>query len=218
MKLVLQQMPNAKGPLRHPYLIPEAVEALQEVEKEAGQLIYADMWRDPVTQLLTKRLRPESPGLGYNGHSFGIGVDVVLGALQFPYDKLTKLMSRQGWYSYQKDGGVPKAGHGHFDFFGEKATRYLMKSSYDPNTWNLPVEEYIQEKFGEKFQVDLPEVQSLLVRIGYCRGPITKELDLYTREALLAFQRTWRLSESGQADPATCRALVLIASSAEFKR
>jgi hypothetical protein len=213
MKLALQQL-AVRGPARMKYLAPDAAVALHAVERDTDGLIYFDMWRDPTASLLARRTRKGSQLPGYTTHGFGLAVDLDLLATldekKIRYEDLLYIMRKRGWYCHRRDGEANLPESEHFNFLGELAEKYLVKTTMDPTTWQRPAEERIYERYGCHFQVDLPGVQKLLERAGFYVGPQSGQLDAYTREAILAFQRAWDLIEDGTASMTLCRALVFV--------
>ncbi len=220
MKLVLQQL-IVRGPARLPYLSLEAAASVRTLERDTGGLVYNDMWRDPIGCLLAKRVRRSSLSPGYTPHSYGLAIDLdlktILDEKKIHYEDLLYLLKKRGWYCHRRDG---QAGHQeaeHFNYLGDTAEKYLLKTTMDPTTWHRPGEEKIYEKHGKDFQTSLPEVQRLLAKVGLYNGPFTDTHDQYTREAILAFQRTWDLIDDGTANPSFCRVLSYVAATLELK-
>lgn len=221
MKLVLQQLPNVRGTPRASLLAPEAADSLVKLEKETGGLIYVDMWRDPVASLLAKRTR-RSPSLpGYCGHNFGLGIDLdvttYLEEKKIRYEDLLYLMKKRGWYCHRRDGDSSAPGFDHFNFLGDTANQYLLKCTMDPITWEYPIEERVYERYGKDFQLSLKSVQEKLSKIGFYRGDLTGTADLYTREAVMAFQRAWDMIENGNIDATLCRVLAFVTCDLELR-
>lgn len=216
MKLVLEKI-EVLGQARYKYLAQDAARALRQMQKEINGISYTDMWRDPITQLEKNRLHPELPALGYDGHSYGMTISIDIHSIdrQVGYDRALLVFKKHGWHCHRRDGQIGNLCE-QFHFFGEFAERYLVKASFDPETWNRPVEEYIYSKYGMEFQKDLRTAQTFLAKAGLYRGEASGSLDAYTREALMAFQRTWRLPETGQADAALCRVLTLVTCQVEL--
>ena len=202
-------------------LAPDAAASLQSLERDTGGLVYLDIWRDPVASLLARRTRRGTQTLGYSTHGWGLAVDLdvatILDEKKISYETLLYIMKKRGWYCHRRDGyeGRPEAEH--FNFLGDLAEKYLVKTTQDPTTWGRPAEERIYERHGTAFQVALPEVQERLAKIGLYCGEFTGQLDQYTREAILAFQRAYDLVEDGPASMSLCRALVFVTVDREYK-
>lgn len=220
MKLILQQLPTTlKGTARMPFLAPDAVQALLAVERDTDGLVYTDLWRDPVASLLARRTRRTSQLPGYSAHNFGLAVDLdvrlVLEKKKILYEDLLRFMCKRGWFCHRRDGEDGKPEHEHFNFLGEKSEKYLAKTTLDPASWQNAAELAIWDRYGAHFQMETKEVQERLSTIGLFAGPFTGQRDSYTREAILAFQRAWDLTQSGAPDMTLCRVLAFVTAEVE---
>ncbi len=219
MKLVLQQIHNIKGNVRRPFLAQDAAVSLASLETDTDGLIYVDMWRDAVDSLLARRMKGRS-SVGYSPHNFGMAVDIdvqtILNQKKIKYEDLLWLMKRRGWYCFRRDGVDNQTGSGHFNFLGDNAEKYLSKSNQDPTSWQTVAEFRLWERYGNDFQLDTKEVQIKLAKLGMYTGSFTGQCDLYTREAILAFQRAWDLSQTGSPDMTLCRAISFVTAETVF--
>ncbi len=220
MKLVLQQV-EVRGTVRLPYLSIDAAASLRTLERDMSGLVYTDMWRDPVGCMLARRVRHSSLSPGYTAHSYGLAVDLdlktILDEKKIRYEDLLYVMKKRGWFCHRRDGQVDQAEAEHFNFLGDMGEKYIVKTSMDPVTWGRPAEERVYEIHGKDFQTSLPECQRLLAKIGLYNGPFTDTHDQYTREAILAFQRTWDLVDDGTANPTFCRVLSYVSATLELR-
>jgi len=214
MKLVLKQLSKLRGSIRMPLLAPDAADALIELEKDTDGLVYADFWRDGISSLLAKRLNKSTHLPGYSSHNFGFGIDVdvktVLAEKKILYEYLLHLMKKRGWYCRRRDGEENQLNSNHFDYLGPEANKYLYKCTLNPETWDMPAEQRIIEKYNPEFQLPLSEVQIGLAKLGMFKGQTNGTSDVYTREAILAFQRAWDLIPNGYADYQFCRVLSFV--------
>ncbi len=222
MKLVLQQLPpTIKGPARMKYLAPDAAVSLEALERDTDGLDYLDFYQDPIAELAVRRLRRGSALPGYGPHGYGISVDLdvksILTKKHITYETLLYIMKKRGWYCYRRDGDENGIEAEHFNYLGDLAERYLLRCTLDPTTWSRPAEERIYERYGEQFQVDLPTCQVLLAKLKLYQGEFSGQLDPYTREAIMAFQRCWDLVQDGIASPSLCRVLAFIAADRELR-
>lgn len=211
MKIALHSVPQRDFALA--YLRLGAREALLAAENTLGRpLTVTEMWRDPLAHLVALRLKPQLPKLGYDGHTFGISIDIDVGIsvlrTEIGQERILTTLKNHGWHLHNQST-QPTLGIEQFDFLGIYGEKYLIRRSFDPKSWNLPVEDWIEDNHGDEFRLDLPRLQEQLVQAGLYRRTPSGELDLYTREGLLALQRMWRIPENGQADPLTCRTLVM---------
>lgn len=220
MKLVLRQLPaGLQGSARLSYLAPDAAESLLTVEREMGGLVYNELWRDASGSLLAKRQRRDDRMPGYSAANYGLAVTLnlqeILDHRGISYDELVVALGRRFWFCYRRDGAQDKPGSDYFIYLGQFNQRYLLECTQDPGTWGRAEEERLFERYGRYFQLTIPQVQELLLRTGLYRGEVSGQLDLYSREAVAAFQRAWRLPENGHADPILCRVLAFV--TAEIK-
>ncbi len=213
MKLSLQQIQNVKGDARRTFLAPDAAVALAAIQNDADGLIYSEMWRDPVDSLLARRLK-SGPLVSYSPHNYGLAVDLnvdaILNQKKIRYEDLLWLMKRRGWYCFRRDGNQDQVGSEHFNFLGDQAEKYLAKSTQDPTTWPTIPELKIWDRYGQDFQMETKEVQVRLAKLGFFTEPFTGQRDMYTREAILAFQRAWDLTQTGSPDMTLCRTLAFV--------
>jgi hypothetical protein len=213
MKMLLQEV-RVAGSAKKKYLAIDAAASLKLVERDSGGLVYADLWQDGVAVFCAKRRNPDSPKPGYSSHQFGFGVDLDLRGTQektrLNYKELLKVMEKSFWYCYRRDEEPNLPGSEHFDYFGEHAMNYLLKATYDPIKWPRAAEERIHELHGEDFSLSIAQVQKKLGELGIYSLPISGELDEYTREAIMVFQRAWGLSEDGTASMPFCRVLSVL--------
>lgn len=214
MKLRLKQLSNLKGSAKLPLLDPEAADSLLSLERDTDGLIYLDIWRDGIASLVAKRMSRTSHLPSYSAHNYGLAIDIdvtsILNQKKIRYEDLLHLMKRRGWYCHRRDGDSNKTNSGHFNYLGQEAERYLVKCSLDPITWGNPAELMIYERYGMQFPMSLKEAQEKLARLGMFKGKTTGTNDIYTREAVLAFQRAWNLIENGYVDDSFCRVLAFI--------
>lgn len=220
MKLVLHQVPAAKGTIRMPFLAPEAALSLVAIEKEVGKLTYSDMWRDATSSSLSRRIRINTPRPGYDPHNFGLSVDIntkiTLEDRKLRYEDLLRIMKKRGWLCQRRDGEGEKPGSEQFNFFKDEPIRYIEKCTMDPTTWDSAAELRIWELHGKSFQLTIKEVQTLLSKISFYAGQLTDTNDVYSREAIMAFQRAWELPQSGIPDISLCRVLSFVAADLEL--
>lgn len=220
MKLQLSQL-TLRGSARMKLLAPDAAAALMALERDTSGLVYTDMWRDPTASLLARRTRRTSQLPGYSAHNFGFAVDLdvktVLQEKKIRFEDLLHLLKKRGWYCHRRDNDPDKPEAEHFTYFGDAAQKYLIKATQDPLTWQLPAEVRIIELYGKEFDMDTRTVQEKLRKLALYAGPTTAQKDLYTREAILAFQRAWDLAQSGSIDQSFSRCLAFVTADFDIK-
>lgn len=217
MKIVLQQIPKVKGTVRRPFLAQDAAVSLAAVQVDTDGLIYTDMWRDGIDTLLAKTGKiNKCHSVGYSPHNFGISVNLdiptILDQKKIRYEDIIWLMKRRGWYCFRRDGSQDQVGSGHFDFLGDGADAYLSTSTQNPATWSTAAEMKIWSLYHQYFSMEIKEVQEKLSKLGFFNGPFTGQLDTYTREAVIAFQRAWDIIQTGFPDITLCRALAFVSA------
>ncbi len=223
MKLILQQLPShIRCDSTNKLLAPSAAESLLRLEENTGGIYYKDMWRDAVSSLVARRIKQCAHLPGYSPHNYGIGItidiDTTLAQKNINYQQLLSILKKEGWVCYRKDEVVNAPGSDQFSFLGPTYKQYLTKCTLDPKTWDIPVETFIFERYGVNFQLSTLSVQKLLHKIGmYCLTDFSGTNDLYTREAIMAFQRAWGLTENGHIDSTLCRVLVFITMDLEVR-
>jgi hypothetical protein len=219
MNLVLQQLSSTlKGPARAKLLAPEAAVSITVLEKDTdGKLIYNTLWCDATNTLMSKRTRMGIKLPGYDPHNFGLALDldisVILDQMKITYEDLLYVMRRRGWYCHRRDGAADQQGSTHFNYIGDNnPDEYLKHASFDPLSWDTPIETRIYEKYITDFQLSPAQVQSALKKLGFYHGDIDGQYDGYNREAIMAFQRAWDLPESGTWNGSLQRALAFVAA------
>lgn len=202
-------------------LSPDAADSLLRLEKDTGGLVYTDMWRDPVASLVARRTRRSFQLPGYSAHNYGFGIDLDIKAIlderKLRYEDLLHFLKKRGWVCHRRDGVENAPESDHFNFLGATPNEYLVKCTMDPITWDYPVEDRIFEKHKADFQLSTAEVQGLLRKIGFYAGEASGSNDLYTREAVMAFQRAWDMIENGQIDASLCRVLAFVTADREVR-
>jgi hypothetical protein len=218
MNLVLQQLSDdLKGPARSRFLAPEACAAFRLLEKDTDGLIYTDLWHDGTQSLLARRTRKTTNLPGYSPHNYGLALDLDLGQVleqkKISYEDLLYVMKRRGWYSHRRDGKVDEAGSAHFNFLGDgDVDSYIELATFDPLSWERPIEKRIYEKHITDFSLSPAQIQSLLKKLGFFHGEVNGDYDIYFREAVMAFQRAWDLPDSGTPTTAFQRVLAFVAA------
>ncbi len=216
MKLVLHQLPKLRGAVRSPYLAPEAALAFLAIEKDTDGLVYKELYRDPTATLLARRLSRASQLPGYSCHNYGLSIDLdvktILQEKKIRYEDLLYIMKKRGWICHRRDGLQDSPGWEHFTYLGEDSENLLRSCTMDPTTWQYPGEQLIWNQHGKHFKIGIEDVQALLAKLSFFSGTFTKQHDPYTREAILAFQRAWDLTQSGSPDMTLCRVLAYVSA------
>jgi hypothetical protein len=233
MQIDLKQLPdNLKGPdnpdykglvpRRARFLHPEVADALLNLEKDTGGLVYTDVYRSPDGSLAACTTKRGCQPPAFSPHNYGLAVDVDLGSvlrkLHTSYASFVDLMAAHGWYCHRRDldGGAMEAWH--FNYLGAKAKDYLkLADPTDHNTWAAPVEKRIQEFYGKYFDYDSTTAQMYLQQLRFYHGDVDGLLGPMSREAIRAFQRAWVYFShpdqvTGLLDGRTKRVLAVVSS------
>ncbi len=215
MNLVLQQLPTTiKGKARAKLLAPDAALALLTLEKDSNGLIYTNLWHDATSSLLARRRRVGAHLPGYDPHGYGLALtldgEAILEQTKISYEDLLYLMKRRGWYCYRKDGKQKETGAFEFFFLGDTADEYVKLATFDPLSWDKPIEQKIHDRYFKDFALSPAQVQSALLKMGYFHGTVDGDFEGYTREAIMAFQRAWMLPESGTPNLSLQRTIAFV--------
>ena len=181
--------------------------------------MYTNTWKDAVTTLLDKRLNKPVLLPGYNGHNYGISIDLdlketLLGKFK-TYKELCLFLEKHNWFCHRRDKEEKAPGLEHFNFLGQYAQGHLVSCTMDPATWPKAAEEVIWETYKEDFNLSPLSIQQLLAKVGIYKPPFTESLDAYTREAILTFQKAWGLTPNGFLDQTFCRVLSFVSADVE---
>ena len=226
LTLSLVRVPNVLGiygaskdvfPARMSLLHPEAAEAFDLVQKDMGKkLRVSDMFRTAEQSL---QARAEKAGVqppGFSLHNFGIAIDVdidsMLAATKMNKPDFDLLMWSHGWCCHRKD---KKRGFEdwHYNYLGraDEAEPFLAASAKSTNT-SAAGEAKIVSLYKDGLTLEPAEVQECLAHLKFYGGDIDGKIGSRSRQAIMAFQRAWRLQPSGQVDARTERTLAYVSA------
>lgn len=217
MNLALQQLPETlKGKARAKVLAPDAAAALLALEKDTSGLVYSSLWHDATSSLWARRFRLGAPLPGYDPHGYGMALtldgDTILAEKKIGYEDLLYLMKRRGWYCHRRDGKPKEQTSFEFNFLGENADEYSSLATFDPLSWDKPIEKKVHEKYLKDFALSPAMIQSALLSLGFFHGTVNGEYDAYMREGIVAFQRAWQLPETGTPNITLQRVLAFVSA------
>lgn len=226
LTLSLVRVPNVLGiygaskdvfPARMALLHPKAAAAFVAAEAKLGvKLRCSDMFRTAEESL---RARAEKTGVmppGFSLHNYGVAIDIAVDAM-LTATKLTKpaldaALREVGWYCHRKDG---KRGSEdwHYNYLGTgtAAELFLEASSKSTNT-SAAGDAKIVGLYKDGLLLEPAEVQECLAHLKFYGGDIDGKIGPRSRQAIMAFQRAWRLQPSGQVDARTERTLAYVSA------
>lgn len=232
LNMLLKRIPNVLGiygtgkggipagdyfPPSASLLHPDAADDFLALQQALGQrLRVSDVFRSPESSLSAMQSKAGVQPPGYSGHNFGFSIDVavdaVLKALNVTKPQLDEKLKAFGWYCHRKDGarGFEDWHYNHFGR-GAKADPYLAACAASTTT-AAGVEKRITDLYGPAFTLDTTELQVLLKKLKLYGGDIDGDFGPRSREAVLAFERTWKLPVDGKPDPKLMRTLATVAS------
>lgn len=202
-------------PARMAFLQPEAAAAYTAAASKL-KLVVSDMFRTAEESL---RARAEKSGVqppGYSAHNYGLAIDIatdaVLKATKLTKPALDAQMEEYGWYCHRKDG---KRGmeDWHYNFFGnrDQAEPWVKVCAKSTNR-SSGIEAKIKETFGDQLKLTAEEAQIALAKLKMYHGEIDGKFGSGSKQALMAFQRAWRLPATGAIDERTERTLAYVSA------
>jgi hypothetical protein len=219
-------------PERFRFLHPDAARSLAAFEQaHPGVLYFSDVFRSPAGSRDARRRRGKGAGgtmpPGYSHHSYGGAFDVAvkktLTRSGWTYQRLLDELRTHGWYCHRRDR---KRGHEewHFNYLPGTAVGYVglplvygrIVAPKHPRTWARAAEARIQEMYGAQLRLDDLDVQRALAKLGLYAGDLDGIHGRLTRAAVLAFQRSWDLTQTGKAGTATRRVLACVTAEVEL--
>lgn len=222
LTLRLRRVPNVLGiygktgdyfPPSAAWLTPDAANAFEAAQRALGQRIrVSDVFRTAEQSLAARAEKTGVQPPGFSLHNYGIAVDVdidsMLKALRMKKPAFDAAMQAHGWYCHRKDGARGPEDW-HFNFLGPDAARHLELSKRSTNT-SAAGESMIIAIHGDDLTLEPKETQEALQKLRLYHGDIDGDLGPRTREALKAFQRTWKIRDSGELDERTERTLAYV--------
>ena len=200
-------------PARMSYLQPDAAVAFQ-LAAPALKLRVSDMFRTAEESI---RARAEKTGVqppGYSAHNYGLAIDIdtdaALKANRCDKAQLDQLMQAYGWWCHRKDG---KRGmeDWHYNFFGTGAAAQPWHDACAKfRNRASGIEAKIVATFGDQLKLTPEEAQIALSKMKLYNGEIDGKFGRGSKQALMAFQRAWRLPATGELDARTERTLAYV--------
>lgn len=231
LTMILKQVPNVLGiygtgkggipagdyfPPSAALLHPDAAAAFEKLQTETGKRVrLSDMFRTPESSLQAMQTKAGVQPPGFSGHNFGFSIDVAVAAnlKAFGLDKkgFDELMQKYGWYCHRKDHLMPSFEEWHYNHFGVGGAEapYLAACAQSTVT-GAGVELKIVQTYGASFTMDTTELQRELQKLKLYGGDIDGDFGPRSQQAVLAFERTWKLPVDGSPDPKMLRTLATV--------
>lgn len=200
-------------PARMSYLQADAALAYQQAAK-ALSLRVSDMFRTAEESL---RARAEKSGVqppGFSAHNYGMAIDIdtdaVLKANKLDKPALDKAMESYGWWCHRKDGRRGSEDW-HYNFLGVgQAAQPYLDAAKSSTVRSAAVEARIVKTFGDDLLLTAEEAQIALAKMRLYSGEIDGKFGGGSMQALKAFQRAWKLPDTGKLDAKTERTLAYV--------
>ena len=230
LKITLTQLDNVLGiygttkdvmPARMSRLHPEAAAAFHAAEAALGQRIrVSDMFRtaEQSLQAMQQKIGVQPPG--FSLHNYGIAIDVdvdaMLPAFKSKKAEMDLFMRGFGWWCHRRDA---KRGmeDWHFNYLGPNGTM-LIQAADKPKartSTSAAADARIQALYGPGLSLTPTEVQECLAHLKLYGGEIDGKIGPRSKEAIMAFQRTWKLAATGDVDERTERTLAYVSADIE---
>lgn len=232
LTLLLKRVPNVLGiygtgkggipagdyfPPSAALLHPDAASSYTSLEAATGKrLRVSDMYRTPEASLMAMQQKTGVMPPGFSGHGFGFSIDVAVDACLKAFGKskqqFDEMMESFGWYCHRKDHGRGSEDW-HYNFFGmgDVAAPYLAACARSVVT-SPGVEAKMLAVYGASFLLDTVALQTLLQKLKMYGGALDGEFGPKTQQAVLAFERAWKLPEDGSPDARMMRTLATVAA------
>lgn len=202
-----------KMPARMRRLFPEARDSFLRIMRETPGVIISDMFRSAESSLQAVADGRGALAPSFSGHNYGLAIDIDVsstmkrvGIKKKP--DLDAFMQKFGWYCHRRDG-KREFEEWHYDFdFG--LTKHLKPThKYTQQAREL----MIRELYADQWKLPDLRIQEQLKSLGLYGGALDGKLGPLSKQAIAAFQRTWKLKVTSTANERTCRLLWFVASS-----
>lgn len=228
LTLSLVRIPNVLGiygaskdqfPARMSLMHPEAAAGFAALQKVLGMRVrVSDMFRTAEQSMQAMQEKSGVMPPGFSLHNYAIAIDIDTDFM-LTQTKLTKpaldvLFRDSGWYCHRRDG---KRGmeDWHYNFLGSDGPKLVAAAEAigaKTNT-STAAEAKIRAIYGDLLKLDPKEVQECLAHLKLYGGEIDGLIGPRTQQAIMAFQRAWKLQPTGQMDERTERTLAYVSAS-----
>lgn len=233
LKVKLVQLDNVLGiygstkdvmPTRMARLHPDAAAAFHAAETALGQRIrVSDMFRTAEQSLQAMQQKTGVQPPGFSLHNYGIAIDVAVDAMLPAFKgskaELDEFMKGFGWWCHRRDS---KRGmeEWHYNYLGPTGQQQIQEADKPkPRTsTSAAADARIQALYGEGLALTPTEVQECLAHLKLYGGEIDGKIGPRSKEALMVFQRAWRLESTGLMDEKTERTLAYVSADIEVAK
>lgn len=194
-----------KMPARARFLHPTAARSYRAFPP--GVMVISDMFRTPESSLQAVADNRGALPPGYSAHNYGLAIDIDVTTVcknlfgRVNKKELDAWMEERGWFCHRRDHRRDWE-EWHYNFLGIGTVispRFRTTSGY--------IEARIVEIYGESFTLTATEAQECLKELRLYHGDIDGIFGKISRAALLMFQRSVNLPQTGKLDAKTQRTL-----------
>ena len=227
LQVNLNQLSNVLGiygatkdvmPERMARLHPDAAVAFAAAETALGQRIrVSDMFRTAEQSFQAMQTKKGVQPPGWSLHNYGIAIDVAVDAMlpAFKGKKaaMDKFMEGFGWWCHRRDG-KREFEEWHYNYLGPQGALLIQEADKvkRQSSTSAAADARIQALYGPGLALTPVEVQECLAHLKLYGGELDGKIGPRSQEAIKAFQRTWKLAETGTVDARTERTLAYVSA------
>ncbi len=184
-------------------------------------VVVSDMYRSADSSLAAVASGRGALPPGYSSHNYGLAIDIDIAKtmknLGFKTKQLLDVWMRgHGWYCHRVDHTMGKEAW-HYTFLGmlvELTGKPLVISPKVKSTYGY-IEQLMQLTYGGELTPGPFECQAMLAKLHMYSGKIDGKIGPISKSAIMAFQRAWALSPTGNLDARTKRTLAFLSADRE---
>lgn len=203
-------------PDRMRFLHPQAAWAY--LEHLTDYVVCSDMFRSPEASMQAVAEGRGALPPSYSGHNYGFSIDIAVDRVMKNLGlkkkvELDRWMVEKGWYCFWRDGRRGKEDW-HYNFFTPaEAARFIERRE---TSTRAALERKIKAVYGGHFKLTAIAAQGALAKLRLYNGALDGVFGNLSKQALMAFQRTWRLRATAELDPNTMRLLAYCTADREY--
>ena len=199
------------------FLHPAAADAFVALQRAlCARVRVSDMLRTAESSLQAMQEKAGVQPPGFSAHNFGFAIDIDveenMKRLGFASKAgLDSKMAEFGWFCHRRDGARGFEDW-HYNHLGTRpeAEQFLAKASRTSTAG--AVEAKMQAVYGDELVLTPTEMQEALAKMRCYSGDIDGVIGPRSKQALMAFQRAWKLKPTGEMDAKTERTLALVSA------